>query len=102
MAANVRKCRRMSGNVGVCRADQIQDDVNGMGKRDAREVVVKDPPSSSRPLRMQVIMDSNWWMWNLLLAASPAVIIALYCEFVAKPQMIEQLQQQAQQGDDQI
>jgi hypothetical protein len=74
----------------------------------ARETLGKvwttDPNSSSaaRPLRMQVVMDSNWWMWNLLLAASPAVIIALYCEFVAKPQMIEQLQQQAQQGDDQI
>eukprot|EP00535_Pseudo-nitzschia_heimii_P009251 CAMPEP_0197177350 /NCGR_PEP_ID=MMETSP1423-20130617/2983_1 /TAXON_ID=476441 /ORGANISM="Pseudo-nitzschia heimii, Strain UNC1101" /LENGTH=413 /DNA_ID=CAMNT_0042626883 /DNA_START=28 /DNA_END=1272 /DNA_ORIENTATION=+ len=40
-------------------------------------------PSPSKGL----VMDVNWWFWNLLLAASPSVAVALYCEFVAKPEM---------------
>ena len=34
-----------------------------------------------------LVMDANWWFWNLLLAASPSVAIALYCEFIVKPEM---------------
>jgi hypothetical protein len=57
---------------------------------------------SSRPSRIELQMDANWWFWNLLLAASPAVLLAVYCEFRGKPQMhayntaLEE-QQQAQQ-----
>jgi hypothetical protein len=46
-------------------------------------------PQNPRPARASLEMDVNWWFWNLLLAVSPAVIIALYCEMVAKPQMAD-------------
>jgi hypothetical protein len=34
-----------------------------------------------------IVMDTNWWFWNLLFAASPAVGIALYCKFIVEPEM---------------
>lgn len=34
-----------------------------------------------------LVMDDNWWFWNILLAASPSAVIALYCEFIVKPEM---------------
>uniref|UniRef100_A0A7S4AXG9 Uncharacterized protein n=1 Tax=Pseudo-nitzschia australis TaxID=44445 RepID=A0A7S4AXG9_9STRA len=37
--------------------------------------------------RKGIIMDANWWSWNLLFASSPAILIGLYCEFVVKPRM---------------
>ena len=33
------------------------------------------------------VMDANWWFWNLLFAASPSVMIALYCQFIVKPEL---------------
>jgi len=38
--------------------------------------------------RKGLVMDENWWFWNVLFAASPSVVIALYCEFIVKPEMI--------------
>jgi hypothetical protein len=43
-----------------------------------------------------VIMDANWWFWNLLLAASPAIFIAIYCQFIVIPQMIQERKRQLQ------
>jgi hypothetical protein len=51
--------------------------------------------TGTRPQRYDLQMNTSWWFWNLLLAASPALMIALYCEAIAKPQMI--FQQEAQQ-----
>ena len=34
-----------------------------------------------------LVMDTNWWFWNLLFAASPAVGIALYCKLIVEPEM---------------
>ena len=71
--------------------------------------VTGSSPQNPRPARASLEMDTNWWFWNLLLAVSPAVIIALYCEMVAKPQMVEynkseeeedQPQRQRQHGRD--
>ena len=45
-------------------------------------------PRESPPKEM-IVLDRNWWFWNTLLALSPAVLIALYCELVAKPKMQE-------------
>ena len=45
-------------------------------------------------LRYETPMDANWWFWNLLLAATPSLIIAGYCEGVVKPKMKKQQQQQ--------
>jgi hypothetical protein len=42
---------------------------------------------SERIQRKGLVMDANWWFWNLSLAASPAFVVALYCEFVVKPEM---------------
>lgn len=42
----------------------------------------------SRPAPPEgLVMDANWWFWNLLFAASPAILIAVYCEFIIKPEM---------------
>ncbi len=42
----------------------------------------------SRPAPPEgLVMDANWWFWNLLFAASPAILIAVYCEFIVKPEM---------------
>eukprot|EP00980_Cylindrotheca_fusiformis_P002425 scaffold576_cov106-Cylindrotheca_fusiformis.AAC.2 len=47
----------------------------------------KDPNTDTRPDRYELVMDGNWWRWNVLLAVSPALVIALYCELVAIPEM---------------
>lgn len=45
-------------------------------------------PASGRTLKHTgIVMDANWWFWNILFAASPAAIIAFYCEFIVKPEM---------------
>jgi hypothetical protein len=31
-----------------------------------------------------VVMDTRWWVWNILFALLPAIIIALYCELRGK------------------
>jgi hypothetical protein len=36
-----------------------------------------------------VVMDTRWWVWNILFALLPAIVIALYCEFRGKPMMYE-------------
>jgi hypothetical protein len=56
--------------------------------------------SSSSPQERHtqgVIMDANWWFWNLLLAASPAIIIAVYCQCFVIPRMVREKQEQLQQ-----
>ena len=41
-----------------------------------------------RPIPAEgLVMDANWWFWNLLFAASPSLLIALYCQFIVKPEM---------------
>ena len=49
--------------------------------------------------KYKLIMDRRWWIWNIAFALLPAVCIGLYCEFRAKPRMLEfhRLQQVAQQ-----
>lgn len=63
----------------------------------------RQPPSSSSSSiqqattvsrNLEVTMDANWWFWNLLLAASPAIFIAVYCQFIVIPQMIQERKQQ--------
>jgi len=34
-----------------------------------------------------LVMDENWWFWNLMFAASPSFLIFLYCELIVKPEM---------------
>lgn len=63
--------------------------------------VTGSSPQNPRPARASLEMDANWWFWNLLLAISPAVIIAFYCEMVAKPQMVEFYSEQEEQQSQQ-
>lgn len=58
--------------------------------RSSVEALWKDPNTAGRPDRYELVMDGNWWRWNILLALSPALFIALYCELIAKPQMLEE------------
>ncbi len=58
--------------------------------RDSSPVTINE----KRPPRYELKMDANWWFWNLLLAASPSIAIIAYCEFVAKPQMEKQAQEE--------
>lgn len=49
-------------------------------------------PSSVRGTSKNVepkglVMDVNWWFWNLLFAASPSILVALYCQFIVIPEM---------------
>merc|ERR1719491_2074360 len=37
--------------------------------------------------RKGLVMDENWWFWNLMFAASPSFLIFLYCELIVKPEM---------------
>lgn len=41
------------------------------------------------------ILDERWWIWNIVLALSPALLIALFCEFIGKPSMLEFHKRQA-------
>lgn len=49
-------------------------------------------------IRYETVMDANWWFWNLLLAATPSLIIAGYCELVVKPKMDQLRYQNADDG----
>jgi hypothetical protein len=39
-----------------------------------------------------LVMDANWWFWNLLLAVSPAILIGVYCQFVVIPTLMDRNQ----------
>jgi hypothetical protein len=41
------------------------------------------------------ILDERWWIWNILLALSPATVLVLYCEFIGKPNMLDFHKRQA-------
>ena len=60
------------------------------------------PPRQVRTYKTGlVVMDTRWWIWNILFSLLPAAIITIYCEFRGKHQMyafhhrleVEQLQQ---------
>ncbi|KAL3926971.1 MAG: hypothetical protein SGBAC_013266, partial [Bacillariaceae sp.] len=63
------------------RLDWVRSNIEGLWK---------DPNATNRPDRYELAIDGNWWTWNLLLALTPGILIAAYCEFVAKPMMLEQ------------
>ena len=44
-----------------------------------------------RPERTALNMDKTWWFWNIMLMSMPGIMIGLYCEFKAKPEMHELL-----------
>jgi hypothetical protein len=62
----------------------------------------QSPPLRPSPknirLQYETPMDANWWFWNLLLAASPSLILAGYCEWVIQPKM-KRLQQQQEKEE---
>ncbi|CAB9516246.1 expressed unknown protein [Seminavis robusta] len=45
--------------------------------------------STRRPPKSELKMDGKWWFWNLAFASIPAILIAAYCELIAKPEMME-------------
>ncbi|KAG7353362.1 hypothetical protein IV203_034631 [Nitzschia inconspicua] len=57
------------------------------GGRTGEEPARQQASSSAQEHGGGLVMDANWWFWNLLLAASPAIVIAVYCQFVVIPQM---------------
>ena len=42
-----------------------------------------------RPARVGPVMDRRWWFLNILLMSVPGILLGLYCEFKAKPEMIQ-------------
>lgn len=46
-----------------------------------------------------LVMDINWWFWNILFAASPAVLVALYCQFIVIPEMKLRNDEREKDGD---
>mmetsp|Transcript_15580 Transcript_15580/g.38428 ORF Transcript_15580/g.38428 Transcript_15580/m.38428 type:complete len:347 (+) Transcript_15580:24-1064(+) len=62
------------------------------------ESLWKDPNATNRPDRYEIAMDGNWWKWNILLALTPGILIAAYCELVAKPMMLEQNRKDGSNG----
>ena len=44
-----------------------------------------------RAERKGPVMDQHWWFWNIMLMSLPGIMIGLYCEFIAKPEMHELL-----------
>jgi len=42
-------------------------------------------PQHERALRTKLVMDYDWWKWNLLLMISPSLLLASYCQY-AKPE----------------
>ena len=62
----------------------------------AREEVIRGGGSESQN---GLVMDSNWWFWNLSFAASPSILIFLYCEFIVKPEMKLRYDQQQQEDE---
>jgi hypothetical protein len=59
--------------------------------RESLSALWKDPSvKHRRPQRYEMTMDANWWTWNILLAISPGILIAVYCEYVVTPQMRQQ------------
>jgi len=47
-----------------------------------------------RPVKKGPIMDFRWWVWNVLFALVPAMMIGIYCEFRGQHLMHETIQQQ--------
>eukprot|EP00536_Pseudo-nitzschia_multiseries_P005233 jgi/Psemu1/285638/fgenesh1_pg.95_\ len=52
--------------------------------------------------RNEIVMDTNWWFWNLLFAASPAILIGLYCEFIVKPEMKERYEEREREASESL
>lgn len=44
---------------------------------------------SNRPVKKDINMDTRWWIWNILFAVVPALIIGTYCEFRGQKLMHE-------------
>jgi hypothetical protein len=44
---------------------------------------------SGRPKKPMLQMDSKWWFWNIAFALLPAFLIACYCEFIGKPDLMQ-------------
>jgi hypothetical protein len=44
---------------------------------------------AGRPKKPTLQMDSKWWFWNILFALFPAFLVACYCEFIGKPDVME-------------
>jgi hypothetical protein len=65
----------------------LQEAWNNSGNATATAAAATKPPSNKG-----LVMDANWWFWNVLLAVSPALLIGVYCQFVVIPQMIKQNQ----------
>ena len=52
-------------------------------QKDVQKVLMpqflKDGPSFAQRERQAVVMDSKWWCWNIAMACTPGVLIALVC-----------------------
>ena len=52
-------------------------------QKDVQKVLMpqflKDGPSFAQRERQAVVMDSKWWCWNIAMACTPGVMIALVC-----------------------
>jgi len=53
-------------------------------QKDVQKVLMpqflKDGPSFAQRERRAVVMDSKWWCWNIAMACTPGVLIALVCK----------------------
>jgi len=70
-------------------------------QKDAQSILMpqflKDGPSLGQRERRGVVMDANWWLWNIAMACTPGLLITLVCqyyksdmeEFYKKQQLLE-------------
>jgi hypothetical protein len=45
--------------------------------------------AAARPVKKDLNMDVRWWIWNILFALVPAMVIGVYCEFRGQKLMHE-------------
>lgn len=76
--------------------NQVGETVGAVGTRltQAQQFVFDlwrggEKAGAPRPERTGPVMDREWWFWNILLMSLPGMLIGLYCEFIAKPEMHE-------------
>ena len=79
--------RQQRPSSGPLQADLLAERMSKRLEWFRSQIVPEESTSVRRPKRYEVVMDLNWWFWNILFALSPAALVVLYCEFVVKPKM---------------
>ena len=73
-------------------------------QKDAQSVLMpqflKDGPSLGQRERRVVVMDANWWLWNIAMACTPGILISIVCQYFKSDMQEFYRKQQLLEGND--